>query len=88
MTDPYGQYNNRGYQTYPGYAPQSDPNQPPEYDSRQYPPPTEGPNYRWFVPSEGIRRDVIQADLQRYLGNDAVMKVGYATDNVCSLCLA
>jgi hypothetical protein len=35
-----------------------------------------GPDYRWFTPGEGIRRDVIQADVQRYLGPDALVKPG------------
>jgi len=30
----------------------------------------------YFTPSEGIAREVIQADLCRYLGNDATMRVG------------
>jgi hypothetical protein len=39
-------------------------------------PPSNAPNYRWWVPGEGIRRDVIQADVQRYLGPDALVKPG------------
>lgn len=35
-----------------------------------------GPNWRWWIPSEGISREVIQADIQRYLGNEAVVRPG------------
>ncbi|KAF2430789.1 hypothetical protein EJ08DRAFT_660471 [Tothia fuscella] len=38
------------------------------------------PNYKWFVPGDGIRRDVIQADIQRYLGPDALVKPGLDQD--------
>jgi hypothetical protein len=34
------------------------------------------PNYRCWIPGDGIRRDVIQADIQRYLGPDALVKPG------------
>lgn len=53
-------------------------------------PPTPKPtmalrNYRWWIPSDGIRREVIQADIQQYLGVDALVKPGISTgDNaVC-----
>lgn len=32
---------------------------------------TDGPHYRWYIPGD-IDREVIQADIQRYLGPDAV----------------
>lgn len=35
----------------------------------------------YFIPGEGISREVIQADICRYLGNDALVKPG--TYNVC-----
>jgi hypothetical protein len=43
--------------------------------------------YRWWIPSDGIRRDVIQADIQRYLGQDALVKpgLGIGQDAVSSL---
>jgi hypothetical protein len=31
---------------------------------------------QWFVPAEGIERQVISADIQRYLGNDATVRPG------------
>jgi len=31
---------------------------------------------QWFVPGEGIERQVISADIQRYLGNDATVRPG------------
>ncbi|KIW00747.1 uncharacterized protein PV09_07730 [Verruconis gallopava] len=37
---------------------------------------TSGPNYKWWIPAAGIRRDVIQADIQRYLGDDALVRPG------------
>jgi hypothetical protein len=44
-----------------------------------------GPNWRWWIPSEGISREVIQADIQRYLGNEAVVRPGQGTgeNEVC-----
>jgi hypothetical protein len=35
-----------------------------------------GPGYRWWVPAEGISRQVITADIQHYLGYDALVKPG------------
>jgi hypothetical protein len=32
--------------------------------------------FRWWIPAEGIRRDVIQADISLYLGPDALVKPG------------
>jgi hypothetical protein len=37
---------------------------------------TQGPNYRWWVPAEGISRAVITAEIQRYLGHDALVRPG------------
>jgi hypothetical protein len=34
------------------------------------------PNYRWWVPAEGIGRHVIQDEIRRYLGPDALVKPG------------
>jgi hypothetical protein len=31
---------------------------------------------QWFIPAEGIERQVISADIQRYLGNDATVRPG------------
>lgn len=36
---------------------------------------------RWWIPSEGIARVVISADIQRYLGQDAVVKPGDGIQN-------
>lgn len=36
----------------------------------------------YFIPGDGISREVIQADICRYLGNDALVKPG--THNVCA----
>lgn len=38
-------------------------------------------NIRWWIPANGIRRDVIQADIQRYLGPEAVVRPGEGRDN-------
>lgn len=34
---------------------------------------------QWFVPGEGIIREVITADIQRYLGPDALVRPGTGT---------
>lgn len=34
----------------------------------------------WFQPGEGIAREVITADIQRYLGPDALVKPGHKDD--------
>jgi hypothetical protein len=34
---------------------------------------------QWFVPGEGIAREVITADIQRYLGPDALVRPGPGT---------
>jgi len=34
---------------------------------------------QWFVPGEGIAREVITADIQRYLGPDALVRPGAGT---------
>jgi hypothetical protein len=33
----------------------------------------------WFVPGDGIAREVITADIQRYLGPDALVRPGPGT---------
>lgn len=38
-----------------------------------------GPNWRWWIPADGISREVIQADIQRYLGPEAVVRPGGGT---------
>ena len=38
-----------------------------------------GPNWRWWIPAEGIAREVIQADISRYLGPDAIVRPGGGT---------
>ena len=45
-----------------------------------------GANYRWWIPGDGIRRDVLQADIQRYLGPEALVRPGEGRDEnrVCS----
>lgn len=40
-----------------------------------------GPNFRWWIPASGIRRDVIQADIQRYLGPESVVRPGEGLNN-------
>lgn len=35
----------------------------------------------WFVPAEGIAREVIAADIQRYLGLDAAVRPGLGIDD-------
>jgi WW domain len=35
-----------------------------------------GPVYRWWVPAEGISRQVITTDIHIYLGSDALVKPG------------
>jgi len=34
---------------------------------------------QWFVPGDGIAREVITADIQRYLGPDALVRPGVGT---------
>lgn len=34
---------------------------------------------QWFVPGDGIAREVITADIQRYLGPDALIRPGLGT---------
>jgi hypothetical protein len=34
------------------------------------------PNTRWWIPAEGIRRDVIQADIRHYLGPEVTVRPG------------
>jgi hypothetical protein len=46
------------------------------------PPPSRAPAapvkrmHEWFIPKNGIDREVITADIQRYLGNDALVRPG------------
>ncbi|KAE9982502.1 hypothetical protein BLS_005933 [Venturia inaequalis] len=74
-------YDNQAY----GHPPAQQYQQPaystPAHPTHQQPPAhaapiASGPNYRWWIPSAGIRRDVIVADIQRYLGQDALVKPG------------
>jgi len=37
------------------------------------------PTRQWFQPGEGIAREVITADIQRYLGPDALVRPGEGT---------
>jgi hypothetical protein len=37
---------------------------------------SDGPVWNWWIPAEGIHREVIQVDIQRYLGPGAVSKPG------------
>lgn len=37
------------------------------------------PTRQWFQPGDGIAREVITADIQRYLGPDALVKPGIGT---------
>ena len=34
----------------------------------------------WFLSEEGIDRDVLSANIQRYLGNDATVRPGLGSD--------
>lgn len=49
--------------------------------SRPQPADNGTPNFRWWIPATGIRRDVIQADIQRYLGPEAVVRPGEGRDS-------
>jgi hypothetical protein len=81
MADPryggqYGQsYAQSGYSQQQGYG-GGGPPPPSGYAAATPQYETSAPNYRWFVEGRGIRRDVIQADIQRYLGPDALVKPG------------
>ncbi|KAI1851262.1 hypothetical protein JX265_001622 [Neoarthrinium moseri] len=44
--------------------------------SNQAPPPASGRQNEYFVPRDGIDREVITADVCRYLGNDALVRPG------------
>lgn len=33
----------------------------------------------WFIPGDGIDRQVISSDIQRYLGSDATVRPGIGT---------
>lgn len=44
--------------------------------SRPVQPPTTGRQNEYFVPRDGIDREVISADICRYLGNDALVRPG------------
>lgn len=41
---------------------------------------------KWFQPGEGIAREVITADIQRYLGPDALVKPGIGQDDMQVRC--
>jgi hypothetical protein len=47
---------------------------------------TDFPNFRWWIPSEGISRTVIHREIQHYLGSDALQRpgVGKGKDEVGS----
>ncbi|KAI1006986.1 hypothetical protein K3495_g1229 [Podosphaera aphanis] len=45
-------------------------------DRRVAPPPTQVRSNEYFVPKDGIDREVITADICRYLGNDALVRPG------------
>lgn len=48
------------------------------YEGKQHP--TRGVLQRtWFIPADGIDRQVINADIQRYLGPDATVRPGFGT---------
>lgn len=101
----HGQYGHEQQPGYDGQAyghPPAQQYQQPAYSAPAHPtqqqqpvahaaPVASGPNYRWWIPSAGIRRDVIVADIQRYLGQDALVKPGNcprgfsAENEVCKL---
>ncbi|KAF2672672.1 hypothetical protein BT63DRAFT_133340 [Microthyrium microscopicum] len=39
------------------------------------------PDFRWWVPAAGISRQVIQSEIQRYLGVDALVRPGKGGNN-------
>ncbi|CAN9346326.1 unnamed protein product [Alternaria alternata] len=39
---------------------------------------------QWFVPGDGIAREVITADIQRYLGPDALVRPGTGTGDAAA----
>jgi len=55
-----------------------------ERDGKMQPPPSRAPavpqganrTHEYFVPKDGIDREVITADICRYLGNDALVRPG------------
>lgn len=51
----------------------------PRRESRDWP--TTGLSFRWWIPADGIKEDVIYADIQRYLGPDARVIAGEGRDN-------
>lgn len=59
-----------------GYDRDDEPSQPPAQPPAPRAPHSSGPNYRWWIPEQGIRREVITADIQRYLGPDALVRPG------------
>lgn len=61
-----------GYET--SYSASSTTSSTPSYNAT--PASATGPNWRWWISDEGIAREVIQADIQRYLGPEAVVRPG------------
>lgn len=47
-----------------------------ESEGRRQPPPSSIRSHEYFVPRDGIDREVITADICRYLGNDALVRPG------------
>lgn len=72
---------------YRGDGPRREEYREPAGGRGEYREPAQGtPNFRWWIPAEGIRRDVIQADIQRYLGPEALVRTGEGrdADRVCT----
>jgi len=45
-----------------------------------------GRQNEYFIPGDGISREVIQADICRYLGNDALVRPGNHSVRLLSSC--
>jgi hypothetical protein len=45
-----------------------------------------GRQNEYFIPGDGISREVIQADICRYLGNDALVRPGNHNVRLTLLC--
>ncbi|KAI9733543.1 MAG: hypothetical protein M1834_003144 [Cirrosporium novae-zelandiae] len=59
---------------------------PPKYnDRREEPPRPRERQNEYYLPIEGISREVIQADICRYLGNDALVRVGDYNEMIADL---
>ena len=77
MSDPFYRYSSQPYAQPSLPTTRAKPYYPAQLSGYQHENPSlQGPNYRWWIPAEGISREVIAADIQRYLGPDALIKPG------------